>query len=95
MLDGFKMKDGGKNLKSHVACVITDIEMPQMDGLHLTKRIKEDPVLKQLPVVIFSSIIDEQMELKCREVGANAQLSKPKISELVGIIDGLVRDGVR
>ncbi|MGE4484046.1 MAG: chemotaxis protein [Oscillospiraceae bacterium] len=95
MLDGFKAKDGGKDLRSYVACVITDIEMPQMDGLHLTKRIKEDPVLKQLPVVIFSSIIDEQMELKCQEVGAEAQLSKPKINQLVGIIDGLLRDTVQ
>ena len=73
-------------LFEQVRLVITDIEMPQMDGHRLTKLIKTDPVLKQLPVIIFSSLIDDQMEEKGREVGADAQLSKPEIANLVGLV---------
>jgi len=75
------------SILSKVSCLITDIEMPRMDGHRLTKLIKSDQVLKDIPVVIFSSLIDENMQKKGREVGANAQLSKPEIASLVGIID--------
>lgn len=69
--------------------MITDIEMPQMDGHTLTKKIKEDPILKELPVVIFSSLITDDLKHKGVSVGADAQMSKPEIGELVKIIDGL------
>ncbi|MCL1829219.1 MAG: chemotaxis protein [Oscillospiraceae bacterium] len=82
-------------LKSQVCCVITDIEMPQMDGHRLTKMIKNDSVLNVLPVVIFSSLIDETMMLKGLEVGADAQLSKPEIGHLVGIINKFTEDQPR
>jgi len=78
-------------LKGKVSCVITDIEMPQMDGLTLTRKIKEDPELSSLPVVIFSSIIDDATSVKCTQMGANAQLSKPDIVRLVDCIDELMR----
>ena len=71
--------------------MITDIEMPQMDGLTLTRKIKEDPELSSLPVVIFSSIIDDATSVKCTQMGANAQLSKPDIVRLVDCIDELMR----
>ena len=67
-----------------------DIEMPQMDGHHLTKLIKEDPVLKKLPVILFSSLITEEMKIKGRQLGADAQIYKPEIASLVSIIDGFV-----
>ncbi|KKB42567.1 chemotaxis protein [Bacillus thermotolerans] len=70
--------------------VITDIEMPQMDGHHFTKRIKEDPALKGLPVVIFSSLITEDLRHKGERLGADAQVSKPEIAKLVMHIDQLV-----
>ena len=85
-----KRKQAGGDLSQSVSLVITDIEMPQMDGLHLTKRIKNDPDLRKLPVVVFSSIIDEQMRLKCEEIGADAQLSKPEIGKLISVIDSLI-----
>ena len=85
-----KRKEAGGDISQSVSLVITDIEMPQMDGLHLTKRIKDDPDLRKLPVIIFSSIIDEQMRLKCEEIGADAQLSKPEIGRLISVIDGLL-----
>ncbi|RSD28203.1 chemotaxis protein [Mesobacillus subterraneus] len=73
-----------------VQLVITDIEMPQMDGHHLTKRIKEHPVLAKLPVIIFSSLITNDLRHKGNMVGADAQISKPEISQLVLKIDELV-----
>jgi two-component system chemotaxis response regulator CheV len=81
------------DLFSHVACVISDIEMPQMDGHHLTKMIKGDPVLKKLPVILFSSLINEEMRLKGEEVGADAQISKPEIARLVSMIDHMTSVG--
>ena len=80
----------GTDIKSEVSCIITDIEMPRMDGHRLTKLVKSDPVLKDVPVIIFSSLIDENMEKKGLEVGADAQLSKPEIGKLVGLIDVMV-----
>lgn len=73
-----------------VKCVITDIEMPQMDGHHLTKLIKSDKELKHIPVVIFSSLINNEMRAKGKAVGADAQITKPEIGTLIEVIDGLV-----
>lgn len=87
-LQGLKEKPG--NARDHVALVITDIEMPQMDGHHLCKRIKEDPDLHSTPVVIFSSLISDDMRHKGDEVGADAQLAKPDIVHLVEVVDGLI-----
>lgn len=81
-----------EDLDDQVALVITDLEMPQMDGHHLTKLIKEDSRLKRIPVVIFSSLITEEMRRKGKEVGADEQLSKPEIGHLIGILDQLLKD---
>lgn len=77
-------------IDSRVACVITDIEMPQMDGHRLTKLIREDDLLKNIPVVIFSSLISEEMKRKGLSVGATAQISKPEIGNLVSVIDSII-----
>ena len=82
-----ELKNNGGSLKDYVSLIITDIEMPKMDGHHLLKRIRDDRELTVLPVIIFSSLIDEQMKLKGVHLGATAQISKPEIGELVGIID--------
>jgi two-component system chemotaxis response regulator CheV len=74
-----------------VKLVITDLEMPIMDGHRLTKLIKSDDTLQRIPVVIFSSLINEQMFLKGKEIGADEQLSKPEIGHLVSVIDELVK----
>lgn len=77
-------------LAEHVQCVITDIEMPIMDGHRLTKLIKSDDDTKDIPVIIFSSLVNEEMKRKGEALGANAQLSKPEIGNLVREIDKLV-----
>lgn len=78
-------------LKEHVQCIITDIEMPLMDGHRLTKLVKEDPDTADIPVVIFSSLVNEEMKRKGEALGANAQLSKPEIGNLVKVVDDLTR----
>ncbi len=74
-----KCEEEGKDITEFVQGVISDIEMPFMDGLNLCKRIKEDPLLKKLPVAIFSSMINEPLAKKCESVGADAQFAKPDL----------------
>lgn len=78
------------DLYDKVNLVITDIEMPEMDGHRLTKLIKEDAHLKNIPVIIFSSLINEQMRQKGKELGADEQLSKPEIGHLISVMDELL-----
>ncbi len=77
-------------LREHVQCIITDIEMPLMDGHRLTKLVKSDDETKDIPIVIFSSLVNEDMKRKGEALGANAQLSKPEIGNLVRVVDELV-----
>lgn len=70
-----------------VNCIITDLEMPQMDGHHLTDKIKKNDRLKGIPVIIFSSLITDDLFHKGEKVGASAQVSKPEIVKLVKEID--------
>ncbi|MFD6510574.1 MULTISPECIES: chemotaxis protein [Bacillus] len=83
-------KEQGERMFEHIHLLITDIEMPKMDGHHLTKVIKDSEVMKQLPVIIFSSLITNELFHKGEAVGANAQVSKPDIQELIGLVDKLV-----
>ena len=78
------------DLFEKVNLIVTDIEMPEMDGHRLTKLVKDDPRLKHLPVVIFSSLIDDQMRVKGEQLGADEQLTKPEIGNLVHVIDKLL-----
>ncbi len=71
-------------------CVITDIEMPQMDGHRLLKLIRDTEGLKHIPVVVFSSLINDDMKRKGELLGASAQMTKPEIGKLVKILDNLV-----
>lgn len=84
------LKEQKEQTFENVNLLITDIEMPQMDGHHLTKVIKEDEIGRELPVVIFSSLITEDLEHKGAGVGADAQVSKPNIHQLINILDELV-----
>ena len=80
----------GKNVTKEVQLVITDIEMPQMDGHHFTKRIRENKDLAVLPVIIFSSLITNELKHKGMSVGADDQVSKPEIAELVLKMDNYI-----
>jgi two-component system chemotaxis response regulator CheV len=75
------VKDG-RPLSDNVNLVVTDIEMPSMDGHTLCKNIKDDPVLKVLPVILFSSLINDQLYHKGLSVGADDQVTKPEVGTL-------------
>lgn len=78
------------DIKKHLDCIITDIEMPLMDGHRLTKLVKSDAELRDIPVIIFSSLVNEEMRKKGEQLGADAQLTKPEIGKLVEAIDKLL-----
>ena len=80
----------GKDIENEVQLLITDIEMPKMDGHHLTRKIKEHQSLGKLPIIIFSSLITDDLRHKGQVVGADGQISKPEIAELILLIDQLV-----
>ncbi|CCZ90348.1 MAG: chemotaxis protein [Eubacterium sp.] len=85
-----RMMNEGAVIGKDISLVITDIEMPQMDGHHLTKKIKTDPRFEGLPVVIFSSLVNDEMKRKGEALGVDAQLSKPEIGKLVHQLDLLL-----
>jgi two-component system chemotaxis response regulator CheV len=78
-----------RTINDHINIIITDIEMPQMDGLHLIKNIKSHDKLKHIPCIVFSSLINKEMSLKCKSVGADAEISKPELGNLVEFVDGI------
>ena len=82
--------DDFKTINDHINIVISDIEMPQMDGLHLIKNIKAQKELSGLPCLVFSSLITDEMALKCKSVGADGQISKPEIADLVALVDSFI-----
>lgn len=85
-----RMMADGAVIGKDISLVITDIEMPQMDGHHLTKKIKNDSRFDGLPVVIFSSLVNDEMKRKGEALGVDAQLSKPEIGRLVHQLDILL-----
>ena len=79
-----------RELTRDVALIITDIEMPQMDGHRLTKLVKDHPRFQEIPLIVFSSLISEEMRIKGRQLGADEQLTKPEIGHLVDVMDHLL-----
>ena len=77
-----RAEETGCDINDFVHVMVSDIEMPVMDGLNLTHRIKTDPVLKKLPVVLFSSLITDKLRHKGVSVGADDQISKPEVTQL-------------
>jgi len=77
----------GAPITDHIDALITDIEMPAMDGLALCRTIKTSPELRNLPVIIFSSLINEQIANKCRDVKADSFITKPQFAELLNLLD--------
>lgn len=88
--DYLQRMKAGEEKTERVHLIITDIEMPEMDGHRLTKLVKSDPELKKIPLVIFSSMISTELEVKGKSLGADEQLSKPEIGHLVEVIDRLL-----
>jgi len=69
-------------ITNFVNLVVTDIEMPEMDGHSLTRLIKTDPAFSKIPVVLFSSLISKVVLEKGIQAGADDQISKPDLPHL-------------
>src|SRR5450830_837362 len=76
----------GKGLRDKVAMVLTDLEMPEMDGFTLTRKIKQDDRYKSLPVIIHSSLSGQTNEEHIKTVGADAYVAKFVAEELAAAI---------
>ena len=89
-LDDLSKTLSAEEVREKVACIVTDVEMPRMDGLSLTKKIRQNPATTGIPVIVFSSIASEDNEKKGIQVGATAQIAKPRYDELVNQVVELV-----
>lgn len=85
-----KATESDEPLSSLLNLIITDIEMPRMDGLHLTSLVRKETALDQIPVVIFSSLASDDNKMKWRNLGASDILTKPDLPNLVQKADNLV-----
>jgi two-component system, chemotaxis family, chemotaxis protein CheV len=81
-----KAQADGTDIADQIALVLTDLEMPEMDGFTLTRRIKADAGLQSIPVVIHSSLSGSANEQHVRRVGANAYVSKFVAAELASVM---------
>ncbi len=81
----------GEEFTQMANILITDIEMPIMDGYTLTKNVKTDPVFKKLPVVFFSSLVNDEILHKGETLGVDAQVCKPSAKELVEVVEKFVK----
>jgi two-component system chemotaxis response regulator CheV len=79
----------GADVSRYISLVITDIEMPQINGLTLCRSLKQGLGMEHVPVLMFSSLTSETMKDECRAVGADGCITKPDIDRLVERIDAL------
>ncbi|SFT74362.1 two-component system, chemotaxis family, response regulator CheV [Selenomonas sp. GACV-9] len=87
-LQGLSDRDG--KIEDHVGVIVSDVEMPKMDGHRLLKLVREDDRLQSVPLVLFSSLISDEMRLKGEQLGASGQIAKPEINQLIGLLDNLI-----
>ncbi|AMH17496.1 CheV family chemotaxis protein [Hafnia paralvei ATCC 29927] len=85
-------KAAGQPITDRIGLVLTDIEMPEMDGFTLTRNIKNEPALKHIPVVIHSSLSGSANEDHVRKVGANGYVAKFDVAELSAVIHKALAD---
>ena len=76
-------------------CVVVAVKHPPSKKERLTKLVKSSPRFQPIPLIIFSSLISEEMRIKGRQLGADEQMSKPEIGHLVRVIDHLLEEGGR
>ncbi|ABV35121.1 putative CheW protein [Shewanella sediminis HAW-EB3] len=84
--------DEGASVNDFVSAIITDVEMPRMDGMHLVKRLRDTSAYSNMPIVMFSSLMSEDNRSKALQLGANDTITKPEIGRMVGMMDGYVLD---
>ena len=81
----------GVPITDKIALVLTDLEMPEMDGFTLTRKIKSDEILKHIPVVIHSSLSGNANEDHIRKVKADGYVAKFELNELSSVIEEVLK----
>lgn len=92
ILQKIKQEANGRSISDYLDLVISDIEMPQMDGHTLLKKVREDSALSKLPMVLFSSHITEALRQKGVELKADDQISKPDLPTLTKRVRALISE---
>ncbi len=82
----------GGSISNHISIVITDVEMPEMDGYVLTRNIKGDPRLKNIPVIMHSSLSSEANQALGKGVGADAYVPKFEPLELASTLNNIIEN---
>ncbi|HIJ60657.1 MAG TPA: chemotaxis protein CheV [Nitrospirae bacterium] len=83
ILNDFKGKIGGQPISNFINLIISDVEMPEMDGLTFTKNVKSDPLLQQIPIVVNTSLSGDENKEKAKLVGADGYLVKFDVTRLI------------
>ena len=86
-----RAQEEGKTAHDKVALVLTDLEMPEMDGFTLTRNIKQDPRFSSIPVVIHSSLTGTANEAHVKKVGADAYVAKFVAEDLADALRQAIR----
>ncbi|MBF0317865.1 MAG: chemotaxis protein CheV [Nitrospirae bacterium] len=90
VLNDFQGKIGEKSITQFIQLVISDVEMPEMDGLTFTKTVKNNPKLKALPIIVNTSLSGEENKEKAKSVGADGYLVKFDINNLLSEVNRLL-----
>ncbi len=81
---------GEMDIRQRINLIVSDIEMPKMDGLTLCRKVKDELGYSDVPVLLFSSLINPPMEVKCDSVGADGYAAKPEITKLIEMMDRFI-----
>ncbi|MCI4624556.1 MAG: chemotaxis protein [Candidatus Magnetoovum sp. WYHC-5] len=82
-LKDIESKLDGNSITDYLSLVISDVEMPEMDGLTFTKSVKQDPILRSIPIIINTSLSGEENQSKAKVVGADGYLIKFDVTNLI------------
>ncbi|SDH63984.1 two-component system, chemotaxis family, response regulator CheV [Vibrio xiamenensis] len=83
-------KNENMSVDELINAVVTDVEMPRMDGMHLVKRLRDSAAYHSTPIVMFSSLMSDDNRVKALALGANDTITKPEIGKMVAMMDKYV-----
>ncbi len=76
--------DGFNKLQTHpFDAIVSDIQMPNMDGLELTRQVRQNPKYQELPIILVTSMANEEDKKKGAQAGANAYITKSSFNQEV------------
>lgn len=77
VLDFFFKPEPGQKHEAHMYLVLLDIRMPKVDGIEVLRRLKGDPELRKLPVIMLTTTDDLREVERCHQLGCNVYIQKP------------------